>query len=234
MKQPHSIQLNILKKLLFAPYLKYSEMKPAQEMENNQFNFHLDQLIDSGYILKLGNQYTLSSAGKEYANRIDTDTTKVIRQAKVGVLIFSTKQIDQKTHYLVYTRLKQPFYGTQGLISGKVRYGEQITETAEREMEEECGLQGKAEIIGCKHYLVYEKTTSQLVEDKVLFICKITEPQGQLRNSEEGQYHWIAQDQMDAFMTNPIEEGWKQKWQVYNDYSGKQIIEEVVDYISNF
>jgi hypothetical protein len=45
MKQLHPIQLKILKKLLFAPQLKYTELKPEEHIENNQLSFHLNTLI---------------------------------------------------------------------------------------------------------------------------------------------------------------------------------------------
>ena len=52
MRQLHEIQLQILKKLLFASGLRYAQIKPDPQMENNQFDFHLDQLIDGGYVEK--------------------------------------------------------------------------------------------------------------------------------------------------------------------------------------
>lgn len=44
MKQYHDVQLKILRKLLFAQSLPYSQLKPDEKMENNQLSFHLDKL----------------------------------------------------------------------------------------------------------------------------------------------------------------------------------------------
>jgi hypothetical protein len=46
----HKLQLQILTKLVFKPDLKYMELKPEKDLENNQFDYHLNQLIDAGYI----------------------------------------------------------------------------------------------------------------------------------------------------------------------------------------
>lgn len=52
MKQLHEIQLQILKKLLFAKELRYTDLKPDVELENNQLDFHLDKLIGVGMSVK--------------------------------------------------------------------------------------------------------------------------------------------------------------------------------------
>jgi hypothetical protein len=123
MKQLHPIQLQIMKKLLLSPTLRYGEMKPNPDMENNQFDFHLDQLINGNYIKKEDGIYSLTSFGKEYANRMDTDTVAIMKQAKVSAIVLPVKIVNSKKYYLIYTRLKQPFYGCQGFMSGKVSYG---------------------------------------------------------------------------------------------------------------
>src|SRR5436190_10158647 len=127
MKQIHSIQLQILKKMLFTNGSRYSDLKPKKSMENNQFDFHLDQLTKAGYVKKSDKDYSLTSLGKEYANRMDTDKVLVTPQSKVSVILCPLKNDNE---YLIYTRLKQPFYGCQGFMSGKVQYGELIIDAA--------------------------------------------------------------------------------------------------------
>ena len=117
MKQLHPIQLKILKKLLFAPQLKYTELKPEEHIENNQFSFHLNTLINIVYIKKVDQYYILTAQGKEYANRMDAGELQIKLQAKTGVLVCATRGQDNKKEYLIYTRKKHPFFGKQGFIT---------------------------------------------------------------------------------------------------------------------
>ena len=73
MKQLHKIQRDILSKLLFSEGLRYSDAKPNKRLENNKYDFHLDQLIKIGYVQHNDNLYSLTSIGKDYTNRIDRD-----------------------------------------------------------------------------------------------------------------------------------------------------------------
>jgi len=206
MKQLHNIQLEILKQLLFAPSLRYSKLKPSSKMENNQFNFHLDQLIDGGYITKDGRDYSLTNFGKEYANRMDTEQTIIAKQSKISAWVCCIRTFGGKKQYLIYTRLKQPFYGCQGFISGKVAYGEKVLEAARRELKEETGLEGNAQIVSIKHFLVFDKATNELVEDKFMFLCLIKNPQGSLNPDEtEGKYQWVNDENLRTYITNPFE-----------------------------
>jgi hypothetical protein len=117
MKQLHPLQLKMLKKLLFAPQLKYTELKPEEHIENNQLSFHLNTLITMGYIQKIDQHYVLTAQGKEYANRMDSGEHHVQLQAKVGVLVCATRGQGDNIEYLIYTRGKHPFFGKQGLIT---------------------------------------------------------------------------------------------------------------------
>ena len=137
MKQLHDIQIQILKNLLFSASLKYYQLKPNKELENNKFNFHLNRLIDCGYITKRNQYYELTNTGKEYANRIGTDTHLRL-QGKISVVVIITRNKDTET--LIYTRLKHPFYGCQGHLSGKVYWGETLDDAAKRELKEETNL----------------------------------------------------------------------------------------------
>lgn len=137
MKQPHPIQLQILKKLLFVKSVKFTDLKPDKDIENNQFDFHLDQLIRFEYIEKLGKEYSLTSVGKEFANRMDTDKTTINIQAKISAVVAPVRiNKDGEKEFLIYTRLKHPFYGCQGFMSGKIAYGEAVLEAASRELKE--------------------------------------------------------------------------------------------------
>ena len=236
MKQLHNIQLEILKQLLFAPSLRYAKLKPDPEMENNQFDFHLDQLIDGGYIVKDGRDYSLTNFGKEYANRMNTEQTIIAKQSKISAWVCCVRAIGGKKQYLIYTRLKQPFYRCQGFMSGKVAYGEKVLDAAKRELKEETGLEGSPQIISIKHFLVFDKTTNELVEDKFMFLCLVKNPVGELRANNEGRYEWVYENKLKQYVTNHFE-SWgafeKQLGEIKN-FKGKVKLEEIDHWSAKF
>lgn len=52
MKDIHKIQMAILRKLLLSNGLRYNQAKPDNMIENNQYDYHLDKLIDEKLIEK--------------------------------------------------------------------------------------------------------------------------------------------------------------------------------------
>lgn len=236
MKQSHPIQLQILKKLLFVQSLRYSALKPSEGMENNQFDFYLDQLIEQKYVQKGDDGYLLTFAGKEYANRMDTDAVTIKPQAKIGAIVCPIRTTKTGTEYLIYTRLKQPFYGCQGFMSGKVSYGEKITEAAERELEEETGLKGKAKLIRIKHFRVFDKPTNSLVEDKLFFFCLVKNAQGKIIANKEGNYEWVKEADLFTYVTNHFESlaRFKEDIEMIKNHDGQIKFEELDHFTDKF
>ena len=234
MKQLHLIQLQILRKLLFATSLRYTEMKPDNEMLNNQFDFHLDQIIKEGWVTKTKEGYFLTSSGKEYANRMNTGTATIEKQAKIGAIVCAFCERNGKRQYLVYTRLKQPFYGCQGFMSGKIAYGETVIDGAKRELKEETNLDGEPQVFSIRHFRVFDKQTGELLEDKFLYYCLVRNPEGEIVDSAEGKYEWIDEDKIDSHVTNHFEslEVFKRDVEEINSFRGEIRFSEV-DHISD-
>jgi ADP-ribose pyrophosphatase YjhB (NUDIX family) len=204
MKQLHETQIQILKKLLFSNGLRFTEMKPEKSMDNNKFDFHLDQLVNEGFIEKKDSIYSLTNSGKEYANRMDTQRNTIPKQAKVSVFVGFMRKSESENEFLIYTRLKQPFYGAQGFISGKVKFGEKIVEAARRETKEETNLEGNLELIAIKHFLVKDEAEN-LVEDKVMFLYRMLNPIGELISNEEGKCEWVRESELSSRITSCFE-----------------------------
>lgn len=58
-------------------------MQKPTGLASDHFNFHITRLIDLGYVEKVKKGlYTLTQKGKEYSNKLDTDTNTVERQPK--------------------------------------------------------------------------------------------------------------------------------------------------------
>lgn len=94
MKPIHPIQAAILEKLLFTTWCAFTDLKVDDKLPSNQLAFHINALIDAGLLHKGETHYSLTTAGKEYANSKDShsDTTHKFRLNEYFVLLFSVLQ----------------------------------------------------------------------------------------------------------------------------------------------
>ncbi len=184
----HPVQISILRELLFHPSLPFSRLQKETKLESDHFKFHSKRLLELGYIGKTGSgQYSLTILGKEYANKLDTDSNTVERQAKTAALLVVIRQSDQgTTEILIQQRLKQPFFGFWGRPTGKIRWGETIIEGAKRELLEETGLTADCEVKGVYHKIDLQTEDDSLLEDKIFYAVVCTNTQGVLLESFEG------------------------------------------------
>ncbi len=164
-------------------------MQKPTGLSSDHFSFHITRLIDLGYVQKLAKgRYKLSRKGKEYANKIDTDTNTIERQPKSAVILAIENSHGQ---WLFQQRLKNPYFGFWGFPSGKIRWGETIKQTAERELLEETGLTADLRIAALYHEHVKSKETGEFLEDKLFFVVHCTNPRGEmLADFEGGHNEW--------------------------------------------
>ncbi|GHU07915.1 hypothetical protein FACS189431_3250 [Alphaproteobacteria bacterium] len=192
----HEAQMAILRELLFKPNARFNELLKLTDLSSDHFNFHIAKLIELGYVEKVEKGvYRLTLVGKEYANKLDTDTSTIERQPKVAVVLAIERQHDGVTEYVFQQRRKNPYYGFWGLPTGKVRWGEQITETAVRECMEETGLTADFTVVGVYHELVRVAGKGDCSEDKVFFVCRSNNASGDLvADFEGGHNEWATYD----------------------------------------
>jgi 8-oxo-dGTP pyrophosphatase MutT (NUDIX family) len=205
MDELHPIQMKILTKLLFNPSLRYSEMKPDKEMENNTFQFHLDHLTKVGLVEKSSSSYALTTEGKKFAIQIKAENFKLVIQAKIGVGLGCIREKDGKTQVLIYTRLKHAYYGCQGFPAGKAEQGETFVDGAKRELLEETGLSGEPQLAGTFHYHILNQDGSELLDDLLIFLFRFTNPTGGLVSSHEGKYEWVNVETLGDYITKPFQ-----------------------------
>jgi ADP-ribose pyrophosphatase YjhB (NUDIX family) len=142
---------------------------------------------------KAHGRYTLTRTGKEYANRMDTDDAQIEKQPKLSVVVIVEREDGL---FLQQQRLKQPYYGFWGHLTGKIRWGETMLEAGARELQEETGLTADLRVVGFYHKLDYDATTKELLEDKYFCLIHGTHPKGVLRDSEGQHNEWLS---IDAF-----------------------------------
>ncbi len=185
----------ILRELLFNPNSRFTDLN-IQGLSNDHFSYHIKVLIQDGYVTKNESKYVLTNKGKEFANRMDTDNTEIEKQPKVAVIIIATKNIKGKKHLLVQERTKEPYFGYYGFITGKIRFGEKVSETAKRELKEEAGLEGGDIVIKrIVHDHVVLEDSGDLVEDKMFYVVLIKNPKGDLVDTRNGKNKWITVEQ---------------------------------------
>jgi 8-oxo-dGTP pyrophosphatase MutT (NUDIX family) len=192
----HPAQVAILHALLFRASANFAELQKASKLSSDHFNFHLKQMIEQKLVVKnTSGAYSLTPAGKEYANRFDTDERVVERQPKVAVLLL-IENADGRL--LCQQRLKQPFYGFWGRPTGKIRWGETILEAAARELMEETRLEADLKFKKIYHKLDYNKETGELLEDKIFFIIHGTHPRGELQKEfDGGRNEWFSAEEVE-------------------------------------
>ncbi len=189
----HPIQTLILRELLFRPSASYTELQKISGLDSDHFKFHLKRLVETQYVEKTDSGYHLSIAGKEYANKIDTDQNILERQPKSAVILVVAREKDGSEEYLVQERLKHPYFGFWGFASGKVRWGETIITTASRELLEETGLHGLFEHRGIYHERVIHDKTGEIIEDKVFHMMFCDNVSGKLlKTFEGGRNKWLS------------------------------------------
>jgi ADP-ribose pyrophosphatase YjhB (NUDIX family) len=191
----HPMQTLILRELLFVPSAHYSDLQKTSGLESDHFKFHLARLVANEYIEKIGREYRLTTIGKEYANKIDTDAGVLERQPKSAVILVIERESERGKEYLVQERLKHPYYGFWGFPSGKIRWGESILDTATREMREETGLEGDFSHSGVYHERDIRPGTNDVIEDKIFHIMFCNNSHGSLQlEFQGGRNQWRTLD----------------------------------------
>lgn len=183
----HETQTGIMRYLLFNPDAGFAELQRTARLTSDHFNFHIRKLVDLGYVEKTNQRYTLTSRGKEYANRMDTDENVIEKQPKVSVAITLERRNERgEREFLFQQRKKNPYYGFWGRVGGKMRWGESIIDAAKRELKEEAGLEADMEYKLLYHKRDFDKASGDLLEDKI-FLCVFgTNARGTLKKEFEG------------------------------------------------
>lgn len=194
----HPIQAKVVRDLVLRPSARFAELN-SDHLPTDQFSFHLRRLQEIGWIEKTSDgSYQLTDDGKHVGGRLDTETAQIEHQAKVGVSLSPIRQKNGVWQYLVQERLKQPYYGYHGLVTGKIRWGSSVLETAERELKEETGLTaGKMTVVQAFHKTDRDQT-GKILDDKFFFRVRCEELSGELIELEphSGRNFWCTREEL--------------------------------------
>ena len=192
----HYYQVELIKKLSANPDLNFNSLL-IDGLESEHMNYHLKQLLDLGLVAKDNSKYRLSDTGKDYSNLLDEQTDLVEKQPKTSIIIIAQrKNIQGDVENLLTKRLRQPYLGKVGHLTGKVKFGETLRQAAERELFEETGL------IAENFYLerIYHKMRrrgSEWVQDVIFYIFQVTNLKGTLIEKTKYQENfWISKKEL--------------------------------------
>jgi len=191
----HQAQTAILRELLFVDSAGFAALQKPTGLSSDHFKFHIARLVELAYVEKMAaGQYRLSARGKEYANKLDTDSNTIEKQPKSAViLVVEREAAGGGSQFVVQERRKHPFFGFWGFPSGKIRWGETILQTAARELMEETGLTATPRHMGIYHEQVVERESGQMLEDKIFHIIHCSAPEGQLKAEfDSGRNIWTT------------------------------------------
>jgi 8-oxo-dGTP diphosphatase len=180
------VRAAIISKLMFVPSASFSDLFDGN-MESNKFAYYLKTLEDEGIIMKKDQRYVLTTEGKRFSTYLEGESGKREKQPMLGVLTI----VINGDKVLLGERTKEPFYGYWAAPGGKIKFGETIIETAERELLEETGLHAKnIEIKGLACIKTYNE--SGLAYNHYQYIVKCTDLEGKLKVADkEGINRWI-------------------------------------------
>ena len=206
----HKIRDSILKKLMHNPGLLFNEL--CEEEKSNKFSYHLKLMEEEGLIEKQQlNKYFLSSEGKALAVFIDGSTGKKEKQPLINVVMVV---YNDNGNILLHHRLKEPFYDYYGFPGAKIKFGEEISECAKRELKEETNLEADVELMGIMNCHTFNNGKIAYHHNQYIFKC--TNPKGELKKEDrEGTFEWASKEEVlsknlfpdDPFILERIEKG---------------------------
>lgn len=189
----HPFQKELLKKLATTQNARFNELL-IEDLESEHMNYHLQRLIELKFVEKEGNLYQLTDAGKDYSNLMDDDVEFIEKQPKTSVILnVMRKNRSGEIEYLFCKRLRQPYYGKVGRITGKVRFGETLEEAARRELYEETGLEASSLHLTEIYHKLRDREDGSAVQDVIFYIFMVKISGGSLIEKTPYQENfWIT------------------------------------------
>ncbi len=167
-------------------------------LESEHMNYHLKKLVNLGLVEKCDNCYKLTDKGKDYSNLMDDDMKLVEKQPKTSVILRVIRK-DPKTGYiqlLLNRRLREPYYGKVGKLTGKVHFGETIEDAAARELFEETGLKAEKITIEEIYRKMRHREDGTFAQDVVFFMVFIDKFSGTFIGKTQYQENfWLSEEE---------------------------------------
>ncbi len=183
-------QNKIFRTLMHFPGSSFSDLWD-KKVESNKFNYYLKKLEKEGFIEKKDLKYYLTVKGKCFSLSVCGETGKEEKSPMVTLLLV----IKKGEKFILYNRLKEPYYGYFGFPGAKIRKGEEILLSAKRELKEETNFDCDGKIVGIHN--IKTINNNQLFQHMLQFVVLFENPTGELiTESREGTYNWATEEEI--------------------------------------
>lgn len=184
----HAPQRAILLRLIHAPEMTFNELW-AKEGASNKFAYHLHRLEEEELVHKnLNGRYCLTEEGRKLSAFVEGDTGNKAEFPTPTVIILAK----QNGKYLCQKRLKEPFYGAWGFVSGKINFGYNLFECAQRNLLEESGLTANGWNLKAIE-MVKTFEAGKLLHHHYLFYVETENPSGELKQrTHKAEHAWMT------------------------------------------
>ena len=195
--QLHSSQSIALHTLRHVTRARYSELLRPTGLASDIFKYHLKKLVQMKLIIKAQDgMYELTDYGKEYANRLNEKSGRVLEQPKSSMLLVCRTKHNDKTYYLVHTRHRQPYIDFTGVLSAPILRGLKVQVSASQEFLKQTGIAADFNVVGS--YRVIDRSSNGAVLEDKLFSVLTADVQDmpQPHRWYGGESRWLTKDEL--------------------------------------
>jgi hypothetical protein len=159
----HQLQKYILDRLRLEQPLSYSDMLP-KDVVSSHFQYHLKSLQNEGLIQKESRgQYRLTHAGEAAVEYTSMGRDTPVRMPKVVTYTLLTHN-DQ---LLLLRKQKEPYRNCVEPVAGKIHFGENAPDAAQRELYEKFGLHTQRPTLRGTANMLITKNGKPLTHDRL-------------------------------------------------------------------
>jgi ADP-ribose pyrophosphatase YjhB (NUDIX family) len=198
------IQGKILAMIARSDGMRYSEAYPGEGIDDDLYNYHLQELVKKKLLFKENGKYNLTDDGVKENLLFDS---LGVRQDTFRLSVILVVTRNNKQEILIHKRLRQPYLGEVSTISGKVKEGEKLIDTAKRKLIEEAGL--VAEFSHWGNWRSIRRTVdNKIIEDTIYCVCVAENPTGELiKNNEFGENRWEIYENIFEYLDKNVATG---------------------------
>lgn len=191
----HEYQKQILAKLSNTIALRFNDLI-LEGLESEHMNYHLKKLVELGLVAKSGDMYELTNSGKDYSNLMDDEIEIIEKQPKTSVLLHVVRKNSKgQVEHLLSKRLRHPYFGKIGRLTGKVRFGEALQEAALRELYEESGLKANFIVLEQVYHKIRHTDKGEFVQDNIFYRFFIKDTFGEfIQKTRHQENLWLTSE----------------------------------------
>lgn len=190
----HPTQQAILESLRVLPTGgRYADLRPA-DLENDLYNYHLQQLVRRGHVEKAGDRYILTPSGAALLMELNpVDASGQSQRFKLAAMCLVLRPGPNGPSLLYQRRTRLPFAGQRAPIGGGMMRGEPATAAAQRRLLQEGGLiVPEPTLVGLIRKYHYDPVGS-LMSDILFHVCLVTSDVGEpVSQNEFGEHYWVS------------------------------------------